>query len=90
MKSRLVTLTATAGATALLAGYGAVAATTASAATAPAAVVTHTATVPMSAPISASAISASPISASPAFAHHPAWWPWCTIDLLGPVLCINL
>jgi hypothetical protein len=31
--------------------------------------------VPMSAPIAA---------------HHPGWWPWCEIDLLGPVLCINL
>jgi len=75
MKSRLTKLTATAGATALLAGFGAVAATSASAAASPAAVVTHTATVPMSAPIAA---------------HHPAWWPWCEIDLLGPVLCINL
>jgi hypothetical protein len=80
MKSRLVTLTATAGATALLAGYGAVAATSASAAAAPAAVVSHSATVPMSAAN----------SAYPTSAHHPGWWPWCTIDLLGPVLCINL
>ena len=76
MKSRIFKLTATASATALLVGAGAVAATSASAATAaPAAVVTHTATVPMSAPIAA---------------HHPAWWPWCEIDLLGPVLCVNL
>jgi invasion protein IalB len=75
MKSRMLKLTATASATVLLAGFGAVAATSASAATAPAAAVTHTAAVPMGAPVSA---------------HHPAWWPWCEIDLLGPVLCINL
>jgi hypothetical protein len=75
MKSRLTKLTATAGATVLLAGLGAVAATSASAAAAPAAAVTHTAAVPMSTPIAA---------------HHPGWRPWCEIDLLGPVLCINL
>lgn len=75
MKSRLVKLAATAGATALLAGFGAVAATSASAATSPAAVVTHSAAVPMSAPTSV---------------QQPLWWPWCQIDLLGPVLCINL
>ncbi|MBS2531904.1 hypothetical protein KGQ20_03870 [Catenulispora sp. NF23] len=75
MKSRIFKLTATASATALLVGAGAVAATSASATTAPAAVVTHTATVPMSAPITA---------------HYPHWWPWCEIDLLGPVLCVNL
>jgi hypothetical protein len=80
MKSRLMKLTATAGATALLAGFGAVAATSASAATSPAAAVTHSAVVPMSAPVSAHQIST----------HQPHWWPWCEIDLLGPVLCINL
>jgi hypothetical protein len=74
MKSRILKLTATASATALLAGFGAVAATSASATTSPAAVVTHSA-APMSAPVSA---------------HQPHWWPWCEIDLLGPVLCINL
>ena len=76
MKSRIIKLTATAGATVLLAGFGAVAATSASAATAPAAAVTHTAAVPMSTPVSRPTTR--------------AWWPWCEIDLLGPVLCINL
>jgi len=80
MKSRILKLTATASATALLAGFGAVAATSASAATTPAAVVTHSAPVATIAPISAHQIST----------NHLHWWPWCTIDLLGPVLCINL
>ena len=75
MKSRLPRLAATAGATVLLAGFGAVAATSASAATKPAAVVTHTATVPMSTPMAA---------------YYPAWWPWCEFDLLGPVVCVDI
>jgi hypothetical protein len=74
MKSRFLKLTATAGATVLLAGLGTVAATSASAATAPDAV-THAAMVPASAPFSA---------------HQTHWWPECDIDLLGPVLCVNL
>lgn len=51
MRNRFFRLTATAGATALLAVSGTVAAASASAATAPTTVVTHTATVPASVPI---------------------------------------
>ncbi|NUP52806.1 MAG: hypothetical protein HOW97_36610 [Catenulispora sp.] len=84
MHNRILKLTATAGATALLAGLGTVAATSASAAaTAPAATATHV--VPAS----------TPVATHPSAPDWWGWW-WCagypypvTVSIPG-LLCIHL